>query len=200
MTASGTLNDNEWTTTKPAASSMMTSSNGNIFRVTGPLCGEFTVHRCIPLTGASDAELWCFFDLRLSKSWVNSRDGGDLRRHCAHYDVTETRFVQTVTACLCCDHMSVFKVPCFGLTVNIPLIVSNVRKKTYVYYIFTNTTGPFDDPDSKGPWIDIDQISIPRESVRSMSDRCWSDGLCHLGTAYGADLSSVQWCCITMTS
>ena len=25
--------------------SMMTSSNGNIFRVTGPLCGEFTGHR-----------------------------------------------------------------------------------------------------------------------------------------------------------
>ena len=29
---------------------MMTSSNGNIFRVTGPLCG----------TNASDAELWYF--------------------------------------------------------------------------------------------------------------------------------------------
>ena len=28
---------------------MMTSSNGNIFRVTGPLCGEFTSHRWIPL-------------------------------------------------------------------------------------------------------------------------------------------------------
>ena len=38
---------------------MMTSSNGNNFRVTGPLCGEFTVHRWIPLTKASDAELWC---------------------------------------------------------------------------------------------------------------------------------------------
>ena len=38
----------------------MTSSNGNIFRVTGPLCGEFTGHRWIPLTKASDAELWCF--------------------------------------------------------------------------------------------------------------------------------------------
>ena len=35
---------------------MMTSTNGNIFRVTGPLCGEFTG----PLTEASDAELWCF--------------------------------------------------------------------------------------------------------------------------------------------
>ena len=39
---------------------MMTSSNGNIFRLTSPLCGEFTGHRWIPLTKASDAELWCF--------------------------------------------------------------------------------------------------------------------------------------------
>ena len=38
----------------------MTSSNGNIFRVTGPLCGEFTCHRWIPPTNASDMELWCF--------------------------------------------------------------------------------------------------------------------------------------------
>ena len=35
------------------SSNMMTSSNGNIFRVTGHLCGEFTG----PLTKASDAEL-----------------------------------------------------------------------------------------------------------------------------------------------
>ena len=33
---------------------------GNIFRVTGPLCGEFTGHRWVPRTQASDAELWCF--------------------------------------------------------------------------------------------------------------------------------------------
>ena len=39
---------------------MMTSSNGNIFRVTGLLCGEFTGHRWIPFTKASGAELWCF--------------------------------------------------------------------------------------------------------------------------------------------
>ena len=38
---------------------MMTSSNGNIFRVTGPLRGEFTGHRWIPLPKASDAEFWC---------------------------------------------------------------------------------------------------------------------------------------------
>ena len=36
------------------------SHYGNIFRVTGPLCEEFTGHRWIALTKASDAELWCF--------------------------------------------------------------------------------------------------------------------------------------------
>ena len=46
---------------------MMTSWNGNIFRVTGHLCGEFTGPQWIPRTKASDAELWCFFDLRLNK-------------------------------------------------------------------------------------------------------------------------------------
>ena len=40
--------------------SMKTSSNGNIFRVTGHLRGELTGHRWIPRTKASDAELWCF--------------------------------------------------------------------------------------------------------------------------------------------
>ena len=39
---------------------MMTSSNGYIFRVTGPVGGVSTGHRWIPLTKASDAELWCF--------------------------------------------------------------------------------------------------------------------------------------------
>ena len=39
---------------------MMTSSNGNIFRVTDTLCGEFTGHRWIPRTKDSVVELWCF--------------------------------------------------------------------------------------------------------------------------------------------
>ena len=39
---------------------MMTSSNGNIFRITGHSCGESTGPRWIPRTKASDAELWCF--------------------------------------------------------------------------------------------------------------------------------------------
>ena len=38
-------------------SSIMTSSIGNIFRFTSPLCGEFTGHEWIPHAKASDMEL-----------------------------------------------------------------------------------------------------------------------------------------------
>ena len=58
-----------------------------LFRVTGPLCGEFTGHQWIPLTRASDAELWCFLCAWIH-GWVNNHRAGDLRRHCADYDVT----------------------------------------------------------------------------------------------------------------
>ena len=68
-----------------ACTNMMTSSNGSIFRVAGLLCGEFICHRWIPLTNASDAELWCFLWINV---WANNREDGDLRRHTAHYDVT----------------------------------------------------------------------------------------------------------------
>ena len=39
---------------------IMTSSNGNVFRVTGHLCGELTCPRWITHTKASDADLSCF--------------------------------------------------------------------------------------------------------------------------------------------
>ena len=71
-----------------ASFGMMTSSNGNIFRVTGHLCGEFTGHRWIPRTKASDGELWCFALIcAWINGWVNNVEAGQLRRHRAHYDV-----------------------------------------------------------------------------------------------------------------
>ena len=61
----------------------------NIFRVTGPLCGEFTGHRWIPRTevqwrGALIFSLICAW----INGWVNNGEAGDLRRHRPHYDVT----------------------------------------------------------------------------------------------------------------
>ena len=64
---------------------MMTSSNGNIFRVTGHLCGEFTGPRWIPRTKASDADLDVIFDLRPSKQWLGwwfETLSSPLWRHC----------------------------------------------------------------------------------------------------------------------
>ena len=66
----------------------MTSSNGKLFRATGSLCGESTGPRWIPLTTASDAELWCFLgSAPRINGWVDNREAGDLRRHRAHYGV-----------------------------------------------------------------------------------------------------------------
>ena len=47
--------------------SMMTSSNGNIFRVTGPLCGEFTGSSEFPAQRPVTRSFDVFFDLRLNK-------------------------------------------------------------------------------------------------------------------------------------
>ena len=62
----------------------MMSSNGNIFRVTGHLCGEFTgsPHKG-QWRGAMLLSLICAW----INGWVKNRQAGDLRRHCAHYDV-----------------------------------------------------------------------------------------------------------------
>ena len=49
------------------AQTMMTSSNGNIFRVTGHLWEEFTGPRWILHTKASDAEFDVYFDMRPNK-------------------------------------------------------------------------------------------------------------------------------------
>ena len=62
---------------------MMTLSNGNIFRVTGPLCGEFTGNKG-RWRGALMFLLICIW----INVWANNRDAGDLRHHHAHYDVT----------------------------------------------------------------------------------------------------------------
>ena len=46
---------------------MITSSNGNIFRVTGPLCGEFTGPGEFPTQRPVTRSFDVFFDLRLNK-------------------------------------------------------------------------------------------------------------------------------------
>ena len=68
----------------------MTSSNGNNFRVTGPLRWVFTGHRWIPRTNASDAELWCYLWSVAGQFLEQTLETPDLRRQRAQNDVTGT--------------------------------------------------------------------------------------------------------------
>ena len=69
--------------------SMITPSNGNIFRVTGHLCGEFTGHRWIPPQRSVSRSVNVFFDHRLNKrlskqswgSWFETTSRS-VWRHC----------------------------------------------------------------------------------------------------------------------
>ena len=68
---------------------MMTSSNGNIFRVTGPLCGKFTGHWWIPAQRPVTRRFDVFSDLRLNKQlskqswgWWFQTPSCPLLRHC----------------------------------------------------------------------------------------------------------------------
>ena len=67
---------------------MMTSSNGNIFRVTGHLCGEFTGHRWRPIAVKAHRALMFSLICTWINGWVNICEAGDLIHHRAHYDVT----------------------------------------------------------------------------------------------------------------
>ena len=66
---------------------MMTSSNGNIFRVTSTLCGEFTGNRRIPRKGQGLGALMFSLICAWINGLVNNREAGELRRHRAHYGV-----------------------------------------------------------------------------------------------------------------
>ena len=68
---------------------MMTSSNGNIFRLTGPLCGEFTGPGEFPTQRPVTRGFDVFFDLRLNKrlskqpwGWWFETPSWSLWRHC----------------------------------------------------------------------------------------------------------------------
>ena len=66
----------------------MTSSNGNIFRVTGLSCGESQR----PVTRSFNVSLICAW----IHGWVNNREAGVLRCHGGHYDVT----IMSIYSCL----------------------------------------------------------------------------------------------------
>ena len=77
---------------------MMTSSNENIFRVTGPLCGEFTGPGDSPHKGQwRGAFMFTLICVWIS-GWVNNHEAGDLRRYRVHYDAIVMRMAHFFTS------------------------------------------------------------------------------------------------------
>ena len=94
------LSEAEMNPSKPRH--MMTSSNGNIFRVTGPLCGEFTGPGEFPTQRPVTRSFDVFFDLGLNKrlsnqpwGWWFETPSWSLWRHC-----NEIHLNQGVLLCL----------------------------------------------------------------------------------------------------
>ena len=88
---------------------MTTSSNGNIFRATGPLCGEFIGSGEFPTQRAVTRSFDVFFDLRLNKrlskqpwGWWFETPSWSLWRQC---NVKRELFVQA----------SIYELPCSTL-------------------------------------------------------------------------------------
>ena len=89
----------------PCFGFMMTSSNGNIFRVTGHLCGEFTGDRWIPRPVANDMDLWCFLSSapEWKIGWFDSpshplwRHSNVLDQLCVPYERVESHKITTST-------------------------------------------------------------------------------------------------------
>ena len=80
---------------------MMTSPNGNIFRVTGPLCGEFTGPGEFPTQRPVTRSFDVFFDLRLNKplskqpwGWWFETISRSLWRHRNAYDISSKQSIK----------------------------------------------------------------------------------------------------------
>ena len=200
---------------------MMTSSNGNIFRVTGHLCGEFTGPRWIPHTKASDAELWCFlWSAPWINGWVNNREAGDLRRYCTHYDVTVMILLQQLKFPImgyksCCHDTASSKLAVFASknkqVVQIRIEVSPVEAVSILAEFDQNGEGILVRHCSgKGIFISQDraQCSISKcvlkfkthiasttTSASPVGPRwapCWPHESCYLGIDLAAPVRTVQ--------
>ena len=94
--------------------SMITSTNGNIFRVTGlcaenlPVTSEFPAQR--PVARIFHVAMICVW----TNGWVNSQEAGDLRRHRAHYDVI---VMSAWTSALAYWHHDLKNFPCTKISI-----------------------------------------------------------------------------------
>ena len=140
-------------------SDMMTSSNGNIFRVAGHLCGEFTGPVNSPHNGQWRGALMFSLIWVWINGWVNNREAGVLRGYRAHYDViVMERWVRNVQlwydgyyhstfiwidCCECCyqqdDTEISFLIHCTENTTKVVFSYANWSLGEYLIFAHTQT-------------------------------------------------------------
>ena len=127
---------------------MMTSSNGNIFRVTGPLCGEFTGPGEFPTQRPVTRSFDVFFDLPLNKrlskqpwGWSFETPSWSLWRHRNDHK-NMTQIIHPLVGLS--SHFNAFDLKCGSSSRNI--ISNTLHKHGNVAYIETqmwSNTGVF---------------------------------------------------------
>ena len=119
---------------------MMTSSNGNIFRVTGLFVRG--IHRSpvnSPHKGQWRGALMFSLICAWINRWVNNREAGNLRRHQAHYDVIVMYviaialiFIIKLHFCRYCHHYFYFNAIVYNINVaiwNITMIIARRKRR-----------------------------------------------------------------------
>ena len=122
----------------PDGEIMMTSSNGNIFRVTGPLCGEFTGPGGFPAQRPVTRSFDVFFDLRLNKrlskqpwGWWFETPSWSLWRHCNDWD--QSQWVKTAASAIF-YHSSFLLANPIGCAQRTDWVIQNVSQRCLCKY------------------------------------------------------------------
>ena len=188
---------------------MMMSSNGNIFCFTGPLGGESTGHWWIPLTKASDVELWCFLwyaPEQTAEQTIETLVIGDeimliMTSLCGEgwFNIKMPSYQYRISHCvdkmilrLSYLHNGIFFTGCMTFLYWIrPWCICQLHTRRHncqhvlpihlpILMAFKLTIILCCNPDSKDSRIDINYISIRHKSVRLITNCCQSKGLWNL--------------------
>ena len=151
---------------------IMTSSNGNIFRVTGPLWGN-SPHKG-QWRGALMLSLICAW----INGWVNNGEAGNLKRHRVHYDVTvvtQERYPITRTQlcgslCVVCTSYFFNNLPYYvsDFTENVPV---NKRSSWFRWHVANKTD---DKALSKTAMVQFSNTYMLQELMLGIT--VWSTG------------------------
>ena len=108
--------DSEYVMKDVCPNPVMTSSEGNIFRVTGPLCGGNQRSPVdFPHKGQWRGALMFSLICARINGWLNNREADELKRHRAHHDVIRMHYNPCVKVSQIIGNLAVCLAICWGV-------------------------------------------------------------------------------------